>query len=538
MAPIISISAGQHNTLSQYSLTSDLSGSYNTARGWHSQKGVCMGFREIFRQFLEHRQRLKAVFVASSDAAARPNCTPKLLVDIIKPNKVFYIDIKSSQSYRNVQQNWQTSLSFMDEKTFTGFKLIGRAQVLDAGGPEFISVKEEWYKRATAYEAERMVERIKGVFSGYVREITIPEDFVIMKFFAESASIAKPGRILAAMHRDRRGLSNKTADDPIEKVAVLQTRIAELERLQSKHKKVEYELRTSRDFLQKIIDGVQDPVVVIDTQRRIVMANEAVRRQELAQGLSSENLTCHKLFHHCDTPCDPTRIECPLQKVMETRQAARLVHTHCGNSGEEVFVEINATPVFDEKGRVVQMIKSHHDITERLLAEKRLEARQKVLEKTNLEDDLTSLYNHRGFVALADQQLKIAKRQGKEMFILFSDVDCLKRINDVFGHEMGDKALVDCAQILKKTFRNSDIVARIGGDEFTVAMVDCSREDLSRAEQRLRENIKEHNEHSGDPYSLGLNIGAASCAPEELSKLEQLLSRADQSMYEEKKSKQ
>ncbi|MDP3920676.1 MAG: diguanylate cyclase [Candidatus Omnitrophota bacterium] len=160
-----------------------------------------------------------------------------------------------------------------------------------------------------------------------------------------------------------------------------------------------------------------------------------------------------------------------------------------------------------------------------------------LFETAAMEDNLTGLYNQRGFIMLVEQQLKISKRQKKETFLIFSDVDHLKRINDTFGHAKGDEALVNVARILKRSFRDSDIIARIGGDEFAVAMVDCGKEYLDVAKSRLRENIAEQNRTTKEPYSVEISIGVASCKPNDTVNLNELLSQSDQRMYEEKRKK-
>ena len=84
----------------------------------------------------------------------------------------------------------------------------------------------------------------------------------------------------------------------------------------------------------------------------------------------------------------------------------------------------------------------------------------------SLHDELTGLYNRRGFITLAEQQLKIADRMKTSILLLFGDLDGMKFINDTFGHQEGNQALIDTTNILKDTFRGSDILARVGGDEF------------------------------------------------------------------------
>ena len=110
----------------------------------------------------------------------------------------------------------------------------------------------------------------------------------------------------------------------------------------------------------------------------------------------------------------------------------------------------------------------------------------------SLIDELTGLYNRRRFFVLTEQYLKLSVRTKKKLLLLFIDMDNLKWINDHHGHNEGDQALIDLANILKKTFRESDIVARIGGDEFVV-LSESTDENGEIVLTRLYENIKDHN---------------------------------------------
>jgi GGDEF domain-containing protein len=99
---------------------------------------------------------------------------------------------------------------------------------------------------------------------------------------------------------------------------------------------------------------------------------------------------------------------------------------------------------------------------------------ERELRSLALTDDLTGLYNRRGFLASATQQLKLARRNTKESLLLFCDLDNLKQINDSYGHVEGDGALVRTADTLEQTFRHSDVLARLGGDEFAVLALEAS----------------------------------------------------------------
>ncbi len=153
-------------------------------------------------------------------------------------------------------------------------------------------------------------------------------------------------------------------------------------------------------------------------------------------------------------------------------------------------------------------------------------------------DELTGLHNRRGFLTLARQQLHVASRMKKNMTLLFADLDGMKLINDAFGHTVGDQALIDTANLLRETFRQSDIVARIGGDEFTVLAIQPHGDDTEAIIDRLQRKVVEHNSLEHRPYKLSMSVGIATYNPEMPCSIEKLLNQADRSMYEEKRSKQ
>jgi diguanylate cyclase (GGDEF)-like protein len=152
-------------------------------------------------------------------------------------------------------------------------------------------------------------------------------------------------------------------------------------------------------------------------------------------------------------------------------------------------------------------------------------------------DELTGLYNRRGFFTLVDHLLKVAKRQGKTFFLLYADLDNLKIVNDTFGHLEGDKALNDAAKILKDTFRESDIIARIGGDEFVVMPIGSDGTEVNVLLDRLQKKIDDHNGKDVHRYAFSLSIGVAAFDPLRPLSIDNLLSQADKSMYENKRNK-
>jgi diguanylate cyclase (GGDEF)-like protein len=159
---------------------------------------------------------------------------------------------------------------------------------------------------------------------------------------------------------------------------------------------------------------------------------------------------------------------------------------------------------------------------------------QAELRQQALVDELTGLYNRRGFTTLADHLLKVAERSGEPVAVLFVDLDGMKAINDSLGHAEGDRALTDTAGILSRTLRKSDLLGRLGGDEFCALLVNCSPAFEGVVLARLNQSIEGHNERAGRPFRLSLSVGVSRYDPTDPVPVEELIERADRSMYEQK----
>jgi two-component system cell cycle response regulator len=149
-------------------------------------------------------------------------------------------------------------------------------------------------------------------------------------------------------------------------------------------------------------------------------------------------------------------------------------------------------------------------------------------------DELTGLYNRRGFLLIGEQHVKLADRTKRELVLLFVDLDHLKQINDTLGHQGGDQALIETAKILTETFRRSDIIARIGGDEFAVLAIEAYKNNVESLATRLQENLDAYNAGVNRPYKLSFSVGMSCYDPENPCLIGELLDRADRSMYEYK----
>ena len=177
-------------------------------------------------------------------------------------------------------------------------------------------------------------------------------------------------------------------------------------------------------------------------------------------------------------------------------------------------------------------------VSELLMRAVRCAAKQYMLQaelgNLALTDELTGLYNRRGFMAVAERQLKLGRRSGRGMLLFVMDVDRLKQINDSFGHFEGDCALKRTAGILEETFRDSDVVARLGGDEFAVLAIEASGHSEATIKTRLFECLKSISAGQSR-YEISLSLGFARFDPGSRTSIVELMAKADRAMYEQKR---
>lgn len=198
--------------------------------------------------------------------------------------------------------------------------------------------------------------------------------------------------------------------------------------------------------------------------------------------------------------------------------------------GQTVWALSSVSLVRDSEQQAVHFIFQIQDITERKRAES-------ALQSLSLVDELTGLYNRRGFLAVSEQSLSEIRLNEKVPAIVYADLDGLKEINDSLGHHEGDRAITKAAEILKDSFRSSDIVARIGGDEFVVLAAVGTEESPESLAMRLQENFDAGNALRNRPYNLSVSVGIAHFDDEQNHSIEELMAQADRAMYEDKRQK-
>ncbi len=282
------------------------------------------------------------------------------------------------------------------------------------------------------------------------------------------------------------------------------------------------ELIKGEELYRSLVESTDDSIYLIDREYRYIFINK--RHIERLGVTEAEILgKSYRDFHSSE------ETEVFIEKVNLVFKTGNSVqHEHMSKRDGWYFLR-TLSPVKDRNGNVIAVSVISKNITD-------IKRMEDELRKLSLTDELTGLYNRRGFLTLAIQQLKMASRFHGKVCLLYIDLDKLKMINDKFGHKEGDTALIETANVLRQTFRESDILARIGGDEFAVLAIGTT-ESCDDMVNRLNNALKVINASSSRKYTLSLSIGTAYCSPQNSLSIEELMIQADQDMYKKKKLK-
>lgn len=298
----------------------------------------------------------------------------------------------------------------------------------------------------------------------------------------------------------------------------------------SQRKEAESALQQRHYFLQSVIDGVSDPLMVIGLDYKILTMNQAARSQTRNGLAHIDDITCHQLSHASLVPCEGQDHPCPLSEVYQSHAPVTLIHQHTSEQGPRI-VELTASPLFTNSGELYAIVEVARDITERLQIEELLSENQKRLHHLAHHDALTGLPNRLLFDDRLRQAISKSKRSGKQLALFFLDLDHLKDVNDNLGHDYGDLLLVEVAKRLGTAVRESDTVARLGGDEFLILLEDI--ESIAMVEvmaKRIGAALKHELRKDSFTLQVSSSIGI-SIFPEDAASGEEMMRHADKAMY-------
>lgn len=297
-------------------------------------------------------------------------------------------------------------------------------------------------------------------------------------------------------------------------------------------KQLERKVASERAFLQRVVDGVLDPILVTDLDCRVRLRNAPA--QQLLGQTNPENwpLRCQhggSQERRCTLGAD-----CVLDRVRRTGQPERHIVEHRFSDGQVRQFEVEYTPLRSDDGTLQGVIEASRDVTERIQTELKLKENQQALEHLALHDPLTSLPNRNLFMDRLRQSIAKARRQKRQLALMFIDLDRFKNINDTLGHSSGDCYLQEIAARLGGCVRASDTVARLGGDEFVLLLEDVhDRHAVARMARNFLRVMADSLALEGHELFPSASIGI-SLFPQDADNAEELMKCADAAMYQAK----
>jgi len=287
--------------------------------------------------------------------------------------------------------------------------------------------------------------------------------------------------------------------------------------------------------IRSILDTIREPFVVLDGGLRIRLANKSFCR---AFHLPPKKVNGKSVYTLGDGAWKSPELRTWLEAIMDKHSDIpdfELDGLFPAIGRRIMLFNARRVEIKGASRRIILL--TIEDMTERKHAEEAMGKLNASLKSDSMTDGLTGLYNRRGYDVLSQHYLDLAQRRGKRIFVIYADMDGMKQINDQSGHPGGDQALKRTADILRDTFRKSDIIARIGGDEFAVATMENGHDSAAIQMARLQLNLKQHavRNHYGKPISL--SVGVARSNLSRTSTIKELTTQADANMYVEKRGK-
>jgi len=384
-------------------------------------------------------------------------------------------------------------------------------------------------------------------------EIYPPE--LAAKFWNDDKSVLNSG--MPIISREEPGLDRQgnsiwvlTTKVPLRDANGLITGLVGIGRDITKRKQIEEALNESKLLFHLLIESLPQNIYAKDIDGRFVFANQ---RYCATQGRSLEDIVGKTDFElHPPELAEKYRMDD--QQVIATGKTIELVEEHQPMGDEKFFVQVIKTPLYDSKHQTAGTLGIFWDITQRKQAEVELHYMKESLNAANIElqaalireqqlartDSLTGVNNRRHLFDLADHEFNVAIRYRLPLSVLMFDVDHFKKINDTFGHAIGDQVLQRITKVVCATIRSSDVIGRYGGgDEFIILLPQTNAREAQLLAERIHAQISfMHLDTEKGPVAFTLSIGMAQTIPGEMQSdtVEKLFMRADQALYAAKQA--
>jgi diguanylate cyclase (GGDEF)-like protein/PAS domain S-box-containing protein len=304
----------------------------------------------------------------------------------------------------------------------------------------------------------------------------------------------------------------------------LADRVVELNAALAERERAEKSLRESERRYRHLVENSQGLICTHDLDGLLLSVNPAAARildydpAEMIGRSLSEFMP----------PSQGRLFDVYLKRIKQQPMDSGLMKV-IGKSGQEFIWQYHNVQY--EQDRETRYVLGHaQDVTA-------LKHAEEAMRSLSLEDELTGLYNRRGFLLMAEQYLKTVQRSRESLTLVYADMDGLKQINDIHGHQEGSQAIQRVAAILRETLRESDVVGRLGGDEFAMLAQNVTGDYMESINARLEESLRDYNAQGRHSYELSLSLGIMSVEPDTTATVEELIAQADQLMYEHKRKK-
>ena len=408
-----------------------------------------------------------------------------------------YLWLKGSKEEIRKQKGWRYIL--------TGFAFLLFGMIIDVTD-NFPSLNKYIIIGDTEYQA--FLEKVVGYLCGFL--------LLAIGFWKWIPAIILLGETERALKKSQDELELRIE----ERTTHLKSLNKQLKKEVNERKNVENKLRESEEMYRSLVESTEDSIYLVDKDCNYLFMNENHSKR---MGFSGDEYL-RRSFSECHSSDDNNWLIENVNKIFQTGRSIKQEHK---SLKDDRYFLLTLSPVKKNDRKIIAVTVISKEITH-------LKHMEEELRTLSITDALTGIYNRRGFFALAEHKLKLAKREKRGIFLLYADVNKLKIINDTYGHKEGDSVLIETATLLKETYRESDITARIGGDEFVVIPVGAARDSIENIAARFQRAIDNHNEKINRKYKLTLSVGIVYYDPENPCSLEHLVDKADKAMYEHK----
>ncbi|HDZ77604.1 MAG TPA: diguanylate cyclase [Candidatus Omnitrophica bacterium] len=301
----------------------------------------------------------------------------------------------------------------------------------------------------------------------------------------------------------------------------------------------ELDMELDRALFRDIIDVISDILIVIDPcDYSILTANKKYLQKE---GFSLKDIRgkkCYEITHKRSSPCMPPKDTCPMQETIKTGEVARAEHTHYDGKGKPYFSEVITYPVFDSRKKIKAIVHISRDITESRKIEDESRRYMQRLKELTLRDPHTGLYNYRYLMDRLSAEIELCKRHYFSLSLLIIDIDYFKSINDVYGHQIGDRVLLELSGFIKNLLRKSDTLTRYGGEEFVVVMPQATKRNALNTANRIIEQVNKHIFKIGNvSIKIRVSIGISEFSREsKLTETKEIFDAADKALQRAKET--